>query len=69
MNHPQNPWSPCRWFTRDYGFISPSPLNFIDRPWRLPAGQSVTFRYRVAMYAGDSKQADLEGMYKAWIAG
>jgi hypothetical protein len=31
LDHPGNPWSPCKWFTRDYGFISPSPFNWLDQ--------------------------------------
>ena len=69
MDHPGNPWSPCPWFTRDYGFMSPTPFNwFADAGWRLPADQSVTLRYRVVVHAGDAKEADLAGISKAWSA-
>ena len=67
MDHPSNPWSPCRWFTRDYGFISPTPFNWLDDAgWKLPAGQSVTLLYRVVVHTGDAKEADLAGLYKKW---
>jgi hypothetical protein len=65
--HPANPWKNCPWFTRDYGFISPSPFNFMDKPWRLGAGKSVDLRYRVVAYAGTPKTADLASIYKAWL--
>ncbi len=68
LDHPQNAWSPCPWFTRDYGFISPTPFNFIKEPWRLPAGDSVTLRYRVVLHAGDHKDADLDAIHKEWAA-
>jgi hypothetical protein len=68
LDHPQNPWSPCPWFTRDYGFISPTPFNFIQKPWQLPAGESVLLRYRVVLHAGDHQDAGLDGIYKAWAA-
>ncbi|MBN2475926.1 MAG: PmoA family protein [Pirellulales bacterium] len=68
LDHPENPWSPCPWFTRDYGFISPTPMNFLEKPWRLPAGESVTLRYRVVLHASDPKDAGLDGIYKSWIA-
>ena len=67
LYHPANPWKNCLWFTRDYGFISPSPFNFIDKPWRLAAGKSVELRYRVVAYAGTPRDADLESIYKTWI--
>ena len=67
LDHPKNLWSPSPWFTRDYGFISPSPLNFLDK-WELAAGKSVALRYRVVLHAGDAKDAGLDAIYKAWAA-
>jgi hypothetical protein len=50
MDHPANPWSPCRWFTRDYGFISPTPFNWLDeRGWQLETGESIRLRYRIVV--------------------
>lgn len=66
LDHPKNPWSPCPWFTRDYGFISPSPFNFIEEPWLLPKGQSVALRYRVLMFVGDPQEAEVEKLYREW---
>ncbi len=68
FDHPTNLWAPRPWFTRDYGFISPTPLNFIEKPWELPAGKSVTLRYRVVLYAGDPEEARLTTLYKDWVA-
>jgi hypothetical protein len=67
MDHPSNPWAPCPWFTRDYGMISPMPFNWIEEPWRLPAGQSVRLRYRVALFGGDPKAAGMDELYGQWI--
>jgi hypothetical protein len=69
MDHPSNPWSPCRWFTRDYGFISPTPFNWIDGDgWRLPVGESVALRYRVVLHTGDATAARIADLYRAWAA-
>ena len=68
MDHPQNPWAPCPWFTRDYGHLSPSPFNFLARPWELQQQESIRLRYRVVLHAGDSRQAGLDQIYKDWIA-
>jgi hypothetical protein len=68
FDHPRNPWSPCPWFTRDYGFISPTPFYFIENPWQLAAGKSVKLRYRVVLHAGDPKEAGLSRLYQEWIA-
>ncbi len=67
MQHPSNPWFPVPWFTRDYGFFSPTPLN-----WLHDEGGSITFqkgerlrlRYRVAVHAGDAVTADIAGIYE-----
>ncbi len=69
LDHPENPWSPCPWLTRDYGHLSPSPFNFIKQPWVLPAGASVRLRYRVVLHAGDPKEAGLDAIYKQWVNG
>lgn len=68
FDHPKNPWSPSRWFTRDYGFISPTPFNFIEKPWELPAGNSVSLRYRVVLYVGDPKEAELDRLFQQWAS-
>lgn len=66
LDHPANPWSPCPWFTRDYGFASPTPFFFREQPWSLPAGQSVKLRYRVLMYTGAIEQAGVPDLYREW---
>jgi hypothetical protein len=68
MDHPQNPWSPCPWFTRDYGHLSPSPFNFLSRPWQLAAGNSLRLRYRVVLHVGNPNEAGLDRLYEEWVA-
>ena len=38
-------------------------------PWRLEKGQTFKLRYRVALHAGDPKEAALDGVYEQWIKG
>ena len=66
MTHPDNPW-PAIWFTREYGHLSPSPLNFQKQPWQLEKGQTLRLRYRVALHAGDPKEAALDRAYEQWV--
>ncbi len=67
LTHPTNPWSPCPWFTRNYGFMSPSPFNWLGTGgWRLPAGQAITLRYRVVLHGGDPGAAGIAAMYRTW---
>lgn len=68
FDHPKNLWAPTPWFTRDYGFASPTPLNFIEKPWTIDAGKSVTFRYAVVLHTGDPAAANLAGLFKNWAA-
>lgn len=67
MDHPESPWAPCPWFTRDYGNFSPMPFNWLEEPWRLPAGRSVRVRHRVVMFAGTPADAGLNRLYEEWI--
>jgi hypothetical protein len=67
LDHPKNPWSPCPWFTRDYGFISPTPMQWIGREgWRLEKGKSVRLRYLVVVHAGDAEAAGLRKIQEEW---
>lgn len=66
MDHPKNPWSPCAWFTRDYGFASPTPFNFLEKGWDLAAGKSVTLRYRVVLHTGTPSETKLDEIYRQW---
>ena len=69
MDHPANPWSPCPWFTRDYGFISPTPMNWLpEQGLSLAQGGSLRLRYLVVAYAGTPQAADLPGLYARWSA-
>jgi hypothetical protein len=54
LDHPKNPWGPdCPWFTRDYGFISPTRLMWVDAGgWRLRAGEAIALRYQVLVMKG-----------------
>jgi hypothetical protein len=67
MDHPENPWAPCPWFTRDYGHFSPSPFAFLKQPWTLPKGKSIRMRYRIVLHAGTPQQAGLDALYRKWI--
>lgn len=69
MDHPENPWAPCPWFTRDYGHFSPSPFSFRKKPWELEKGESIRLRYRVVVFGGSPKDAGLEGLYNLWTTG
>jgi hypothetical protein len=69
FDSPANPWFPSRWFTRDYGFFSPTPFEWIgEEGFHLPSGTSLTLRYRVVLHAGDAEQAGIARLFEEWAA-
>lgn len=68
MNHPGNFGGDCPWFTRDYGHLSPSPFNFLSKPWTIARGESLALRYRVVLFAGHPGKAGLDRLYRSWAA-
>ena len=43
LQHPSSRWYPSRWFTRDYGFMSPTPMWWPanDQETRMSKGEKV----------------------------
>ena len=67
LQNPANRWFPCKWFTRDYGFFSPTPMYWLeDGRLELPKGRTLTLRYRVVVHAGDAKTADIAAKFKQY---
>lgn len=71
FQHPQNPWYPSPWFTRDYGFLSPTPMYWPadTKATMIAKGQTLRLRYRVVVFTGDPKEVDLAARFAAWTAG
>ena len=65
LQHPSNEWYPARWFTRDYGFFSPTPMYWPEngKNTLLQKGQSLELRYRVLIHTGDHKEAGIEEQF------
>lgn len=68
VQHPDNPFAPAPWFTRDYGFMSPTPFDFRGRV-PLAKGDRHTFRYRVIVFAGDHEEAEVAKWAEAFRGG
>ena len=70
LQHPGNPWFPCRWFTRDYGFFSPTPIYWLEGDrLTLARGESLALRYRVIVHAGSAEEADIAAHFDAYARG
>jgi hypothetical protein len=61
LQHPSNRWYPAPWFTRDYGFFSPTPMYWPenDKNMKLGKGETIDLRYRVIIHSGDHKEAGI----------
>jgi hypothetical protein len=67
LQNPKNRWYPGKWFTRDYGFFSPTPMNWLEGDkLNLANGEKLTLEYRVVVHAGDSKAADIAGLFNQY---
>jgi sugar phosphate isomerase/epimerase len=74
FDHPKNPKHPTWWHVRDYGLFTANPFgvhNFEGKPKgtgdiTIPAGQSLTFRYRFYFHKGDEKQAKVAERYREY---
>jgi hypothetical protein len=68
MQHPSNPWYPSPWFTRDYGFISPTPMYWPkdDVETFMEKGTQLKLRYRVLVHSGTHTDADIAGQFEKY---
>lgn len=76
FDHPSNPVHPTPWHVRDYGLFAANPFGIHDFEKKepgagnmnIPAGQSVTFKYRFYIHEGDEKKANVADRYKEYVA-
>lgn len=52
LPHPSNPGHPVPWFTRDYGFLSPTPMFWLESGLQHVAkGETLHLGYRVVIHS------------------
>jgi sugar phosphate isomerase/epimerase len=74
FDHPSNPRHPTWWHVRDYGLFAVNPFGIHDfekKPtgagdFVIPAGESVTFKYRFYFHKGDQKQGSVAEHYRQY---
>ena len=68
LQHPSNRWYPSPWFTRDYGFISPTPMYWPEneKATALKKGETVSLRYRVLIHSGNTREARIAERFKQY---
>ena len=80
FDHPQNLRHPTWWMARDYGLFGANPFGwhdyekeFKDEPHKgdhtIPAGGSLTLKYRIYFHTGDEKAGNVAAHYAAYAAG
>ncbi len=76
FDNPQNPRHPTWWHVRDYGLFAANPFGEHDFEGlanktagnlTLPAGKSITFRYRFYLHEGDTEEAKVAQMYQQYV--
>ena len=69
FQHPANRWYPAPWFTRDYGFFSPTPMQWLEGGKLVFAkGDKVTLKYRVVVHSGTTEEAGIAALWKEYEA-
>ncbi|MEO6005860.1 MAG: PmoA family protein [Opitutus sp.] len=78
FDHPQNLRHPTWWMARDYGLFGANPFgqhdyeNLKDQPhigdYTIPAGGTLTLRYRFVFHPGDEREAKLAELYREYAS-
>jgi hypothetical protein len=67
LQHPSDRWYPSQWFTRDYGFFSPTPMYWLEGDkLDIPKGEKLTLSYRVVVHGGDTQKAGIPTLFDAY---
>lgn len=68
MQHPSNPGFPAPWFTRDYGFISPTPMYWPEngKYTQIKQGEKIKLRYRVLIHTQNEKEANITAAFEQY---
>lgn len=68
LQHPSSAWYPAPWFTRDYGFFSPTPMYWPENGEKtvLQKGEKVKLRYRVLIHSGDHVEAGIAELFEKY---
>lgn len=71
LQHPSNPWFPSPWFTRDYGFFSPTPFFWPPngKNMTFSRGSAITLKYRIIIHSGTTSEADIAGQFEKYKNG
>ena len=64
LQHPSNRWYPAKWFTRDYGFFSPTPMYWLPgNKLNMARGEILPLYYRVVVHVGDTTSGRIKPIF------
>ena len=71
FDHPKNPRHPTWWHARDYGLVAANAFGIHDfegkaggtGDFKIPKGESVTFKFRFVFHKGDADKAKINELY------
>ena len=70
LNHPKSFRFPTHWHVRTYGLFAANPFGLSDftagaskGQYTLPAGETLTLRYRVLLHKGDEKEGGVAAAF------
>lgn len=70
LQHPANPGYPSPWFTRNYGFLSPTPMFWPtnDKETLIAKGAKLQLGYRVIVFSGTAETAGIAAAFQQYSA-
>ena len=66
LDSPSNLGYPSYFHTRDYGLMAPNNF-YLGGAVVIPAGESVTYKYRIVIHKGDTKKAKIPQLFANYI--
>jgi hypothetical protein len=66
FDHPSNPGHPQRWFTREYGPVSPFEGHHFHDDRRLAGGAELSLRHRIVIHTGTAAEAGLDSLFRSY---
>ncbi len=68
LQHPASHGFPAPWFTRDYGFLSPTPMFWPKdgKATRIAKGEKLLLAYRVLVFSGTLESAGIAEAFESF---
>lgn len=69
FDHPDNPRHPATWFTmaKPFAYLS-ATMRLHEEPLKVLPGKPLVLRYGVALWDGRAETAQIDELYKQWLA-